>query len=522
MCCRSFLRRRLHRGRVEKVAAKTLMVQGTASSVGKSVLVAALCRIFRQDGYKVAPFKAQNMALNSFVTPEGGEIGRAQAVQAEAAGIAPSVYMNPVLLKPEADSKSQVIVLGKVAKTLQASEYYRYTPELLKVIEDSLQRLRKAYDIIVIEGAGSPAEINLKQREIVNMRIARMAQAPVLLAGDIDRGGVFASLVGTMELLDAEERDMVAGFIINKFRGDLSLLQPGLAMLEERTGKSVLGVVPYYKDIAIAQEDSVYLEERENATGRTALTAAVIRLPHISNYDDFDPLEEQGAAVHYVNGSGGLAGADLIILPGTKSTISDLAYLRSQGLAEEICAEARKGTPVIGICGGYQMLGRAISDPLHIESEQSSIPGLGLLEVETTFSEEKTTTQVKAVVEAANGLLTAMRGMNIEGYEIHMGQTGGTLSPFRVRETPAGAADYADGALSADGMIFGTYLHGLFHNELFTRTLLNALRRLKGLPEDNSRFSERDRHYDNLAAHVRGSLKMDKIYRILMGKGHVR
>lgn len=498
------------------MVARTLMIQGTASSVGKSVLVAALCRIFRQDGYRVAPFKAQNMALNSFVTPEGGEIGRAQAVQAEASGIAPSVHMNPVLLKPEADSKSQVIILGKVDKTLKASEYYKYTPRLLAVIEDSLRRLRNDYDIVVIEGAGSPAEINLKQREIVNMRIARLAKAPVLLAGDIDRGGVFASLVGTMVLLDEEERDIVAGFIINKFRGDISLLQPGLAMLEERTGKPVLGVVPYFKEIAIPQEDSVYLEERVNATGRTALTVAVIRFPHISNYDDFDPLEEQGVAIHYVDDPGGLDGADLIILPGTKSTMADLAYLRNRGLAEAVCAKARVGTPVIGICGGYQMLGRIILDPQHVESEQSTVPGLELLDVETTFTGEKTTTQVKAVVRADKGLLAHMRGMDITGYEIHMGHTGSTLSPFQVTETPGGADDYPDGALSADGMVFGTYLHGLFHNDLFTRTLLNTLRRLKGLPDDTSGFSERDRHYDDLAEHVRRNLKMDEIYRILM------
>jgi adenosylcobyric acid synthase len=346
---------------------KTLMIQGTTSSAGKSIMVAALCRIFRQDGYKVAPFKSQNMALNSYVTAEGGEIGRAQVVQAEAAGIAPTVDMNPILLKPTTDTGCQVIVLGKVARTISARDYYKYTPSLLETVSESFERLSAAYDIIVIEGAGSPAEINLKDREIVNMRIARMFKTPVLMVGDIDRGGVFASLVGTLELLDEEERELVKGLIINKFRGDVTLLESAIEYLEHRTGKPVLGVVPYFRDIRIAQEDSVYLDERPENAATGDLEIALIRLPHISNYDDFDPLEEEGCKVNYVRQRFELGNPHLIILPGTKSTVADLAYLRDSGLAAGIIARAKAGTPVIGICGGYQMLGQKILDPQKVE-----------------------------------------------------------------------------------------------------------------------------------------------------------
>jgi len=381
--------------------------------VGKSVLVAALCRVFKQDGLSVAPFKAQNMALNSFVTREGGEIGRAQAVQAEAAGLEPSVDMNPVLLKPEADARSQVIVLGKVAKTISAGDYYLYTPSLLKTVEDSLNRLRSAYDVVIIEGAGSPAEINLREREIVNMRVARMARAPVLLVGDIDRGGVFASLVGTLELLEEDERRYIKGLIINKFRGDLKLLQPGLELLEKRTSRPVLGVVPYFRDIVIAQEDSVYLDERAESPLSADLDIAIMRLSHISNYDDFDPLEEEGCRVRYVASLAEMGAPDLIIIPGTKITIRDLLYLWRSGLAEGIIQQARNGTPVIGICGGYQMLGRSVHDPGGTESSESAALGLGLLDMVTTFAPEKSTTQVRGRVAADRGILEGMKGQEV-------------------------------------------------------------------------------------------------------------
>jgi adenosylcobyric acid synthase len=495
--------------------AKVIMVQGTASSVGKSVLVTALCRIFRQDGYKVAPFKAQNMALNSFVTKEGGEIGRAQAVQAEAAGIEPTVDMNPVLLKPEAGDKCQVIVLGKVAKNLKAVQYHEYTPELLKVIKESLQRLRRSYDIVVIEGAGSPAEVNLKDSEIVNMRIARLAKAPVLLVGDIDRGGVFAFIVGTLELLSDDERRLIKGLVINKFRGDISLLKSGLEFLEKKTGKPVLGVIPYFRDIAIAQEDSSYLDERLAQNGM-GLNVAVIRLPHISNYDDFDPLEEMGCQVHYVTEPAELESADLIILPGTKNTMADLAYLRRQKLDKAIVRRAKKGTPVIGICGGYQMLGKTISDPGKIESSKSVISGLGLLDIATVFVAEKKTTQVKAKITANSGVLKGLEGMVITGYEIHMGQTKSNKNPvLQVIETPRGKAGYFDGAVDENGRVFGSYLHGLFHNADFVKALMNNLRQYRGIAASPLAPFNREQKYDRLADLVRQSLNMNELYRIV-------
>ena len=490
------------------------MIQGTASSVGKSIIVAALCRIFKQDGFKVAPFKAQNMALNSYVTAEGGEVGRAQVVQAEAAGIAPTVDMNPVLLKPATDSMCQVIVLGKVERTISARDYYQYTPALLETIKAALERLRATYDIIVIEGAGSPAEINLKNSEIVNMRIARLAKAPVLLVGDIDRGGVFASLLGTLELLDKYEKKLVKGYIINKFRGDVNLLKPGLEFLEKRTGLPVLGVVPYFKDIRIAQEDSVYLDEREKATAAGDLQIALIRLPHISNYDDFDPLEQEGIAVSYITWPFEIGNPHLIIIPGTKSTVSDLAYLRGSGLAAAILERAKRGTPVLGICGGYQMLGKTILDPGSVESAEKEVPGLGLLDAITEFVPEKATTQVRAQVIADNGLLAGANGMEISGYEIHMGQTkiGEKTSPFRIIETPQGAAEYPDGAVNEPGTVIGTYLHGLLHNDNFRELFLNNLRRHWGLRENNGVNLDKEKGYDKLAELVRGNLDITQIY----------
>ncbi|MDP2729030.1 MAG: cobyric acid synthase [Dehalococcoidales bacterium] len=494
------------------------MIQGTASSVGKSILVTALCRIFKQDGFSVAPFKAQNMALNSFVTRQGGEIGRSQVVQAEAAGIEPTVDMNPVLLKPEADARSQVIVRGKLLKTISAGEYYKYTPYLLKTVGSSLSYLRSIYEMVIIEGAGSPAEINLKEREIVNMRVAGMAGAPVLLVGDIDRGGVFASLVGTLELLDEGERNYIKGFIINKFRGDLRLLQPGLKLLEKRTSKPVLGVIPYFRNITIAQEDSVYLDERQNSPLSSDLDIAIIRLPHISNYDDFDPLEEEGCRGRYVACPAELGTPDLIILPGTKSTIGDLAHLRQSGLAESIIQQAREGKAVIGICGGYQMLGKSLHDPEGIESTEKSVLGLGLLDVVTTFISQKSTTQVKARVLTDRGLLEGMKGQELVGYEIHMGQTGNKQSAgaFSIVETPEGKADYLDGTLDTQGMVLGTYMHGLFHNPGFRRNLLNSLRRRCGLPErEHGTAAGKETQYDKLAELVRQNLDMAAIYDIV-------
>lgn len=499
--------------------SKVLMIQGTASSVGKSVIVTALCRIFRQDGYRVAPFKAQNMALNSFVTKEGGEIGRAQVVQAEAAGIEPTVDMNPVLLKPEADSRSQVIVLGKVAKNLKAHEYYDYTPYLLGVIENSLNCLREKYDIVVIEGAGSPAEINLKEKEIVNMRIARLAASPVLLVGDIDRGGVFASLVGTLMLLSTEEQERIKGLIINKFRGDISLLKSGLDMLEAKTHKPVLGVVPYFRGISIAQEDSVYLDDRILSSPERGIEVAIIRLPHISNYDDFDPLEKIGCHLRYISQLSDLKKPDLIIIPGTKSTVADLTYLRQKGFASTILRLYHAGTPVIGICGGYQMLGKVIHDPNRIESAETEVEGLGLLDGETTFIDVKRTTQVKARVVGDRGLLAGLQGLEVNGYEIHMGQTVSRNMPaFQILDTPSGKSDYLDGAVSEDGLIFGSYLHGLFGNPEFTRFLFEYLRKTRGLQATITPLKSKDADYDELAKIVRQSLNMEQLYKITLGR----
>ncbi|MFC1945829.1 cobyric acid synthase [Chloroflexota bacterium] len=494
------------------------MVQGTASSAGKSILVAALCRIFRQDGYSVAPFKSQNMALNSFATRDGDEIGRAQAVQAEAAGIEPSVLMNPVLLKPEADSRSQVVVMGKPYRTIDAREYYRHTPALLKIVKSSLKKLLDTYDIVVLEGAGSPAEINLRQREIVNMRIARLHSTPVLLAGDIDRGGVFASLLGTLSLLTPRERELVQGLVINKFRGDLSLLTGGLRTLERRAKKPVLGVVPYIHDIGIAQEDSVYLDEHRPSTKARALRVAVIRLPHISNYDDFDPLISAGCRVEYVKNASGLQDPHLVVLPGTKSTIADLNFLKESGLASAITRLAAVGTPVIGICGGFQMLGKRILDEDNTESADSRATGLGLLDVETRFRPDKATHQVTARAVAGHGLFDGLLQAPVTGYEIHMGQTLRDVGQpvFQVTDTPHREQRYTDGAINTAGTVFGTYLHGLFGSEGFRGKLLANLRRHWGLEDPGTAFTvDREAAYDRLAATVRENVDMGAIYRLL-------
>ena len=544
------------------MAAKTLMIQGTASSVGKSLLAAALCRLLRQDGLRVAPFKSQNMALNSFVTREGGEMGRAQVVQALAAGVEPSVDMNPILLKPEADHRSQVVVLGRARASMGFRDYRSLRHELLGVVEGALQRLRAAYDVVVIEGAGSPAEINLREGEIVNMRIARMAGAPVLLAGDIDRGGVFAHLVGTLALLEPDERALVRGFLINKFRGDASLLQPGIDFLERRTGVPVVGVIPYLADVRLPEEDSVALEGPhplapspptwKGGAPAAIVDVVVVHLPHVANFDDFDPLAgEPGVAVRYVRAPEEVGEPDLIVVPGTKSTVADLRWLRERGLAEAIVARVRRGTPAIGICGGYQMLGHAIEDPLGVESAPGDcVDGLGLLPVRTVFAPEKATHQVRARVLEARGLLTGCAGHAIRGYEIHMGRTaaldnpGGTLGPAFALESPAGAPatdlsagsegseltlsaakgqagqaqrPTTDGMLNQDGRVLGTYLHGLFDNAGLRRALLHNLAQAKGLagaPETAAwgRLASLDEQLDRLAAAVRASVDVGRIY----------
>lgn len=505
------------------MAAKTLMVQGTGSSVGKSILVTALCRIFRQEGLRVAPFKAQNMSLNSFVTAAGDEIGRAQVVQAEAAGIAPTVEMNPVLLKPESDQNAQVIVRGKPLTRISAARFPQLRAELWRAITESLDALVSAYDIVVIEGAGSPAEINLKDRDLVNMKVALYCRAPVLLAADIDRGGVFAALVGTMELLDPAEKERVKAFVINKFRGDVGLLKPGLDWLAARTGVPVAGVVPYFHDIYIAEEDSMTRERRDAMKHRRDfdLDIAVIALPHIANFDDFDPFDrEPRTRLRYVEDGDALGKPDLIMLPGSKSTIADLNHLRAAGRDREIIAAAAGGIPVIGICAGYQMLGKVIDDPELIESTTAITAGLGLLPVRTRFEPIKATHQVRARSLADFGLLAKTGGMVISGYEIHMGQTvrDGAAPVFRIEQRSQQACANNDGALSADGNVIGTYIHGLFHNGEFRAALLDELAQRKGLvfAPSSGQFSN-DEQYDRLAAHVRGSLDMQLIRRVIEG-----
>ena len=498
------------------------MVQGTGSSVGKSMLATALCRIFRQEGYSVAPFKAQNMSLNSFVTPDGAEIGRAQAAQAEAAGVLPSVDMNPILLKPEVDYRSQLIVMGRPVGTLESRQFIDRKDMLWSAVTGSLDRLRAEFDVVVIEGAGSPAEINLRKGDIVNMEVALYASSPVLLVGDIDRGGVFASLWGTVWLLDSRERELVKGTIINKFRGDVSLLSSGLSKLEELTGTPVLGVIPYFRDIYIPEEDSPSAGNVAGLPdGEATIDVAVIALPHIANFDDFDPLKRQrGVAVRYVRSVAEMGDPDLIILPGTKTTVADLAHIRDEGIADAVVALARAGAAVVGICGGYQMLGRTISDPDRVESDMPLASGLGLLPVDTTFLAHKQTHQVSGWVAPGTGLLEGSDGVPLEGYEIHMGRTEVSSSqsagPFQLSYRSGEAVESHDGHTSEDGWILGTYIHGLFQNDRLRQNILERLAHRKGvsLPSEANDFSQ-TREYDKLAYLIRESLEMRRLRSIV-------
>jgi adenosylcobyric acid synthase len=420
--------------------ARTLMVQGTSSSVGKSLLTAALCRLFARKGLRVAPFKAQNMSNNAAVCADGGEIGRAQAVQAAAAGIAPTVDLNPILLKPEADSRSQVIVLGRPWQTLRAGSYHRRKEELWPVITAALDRSRAANDLIIIEGAGSPVELNLLSADVVNMAVARYAGCPVLLAGDIDRGGIFAQLLGTLWLFSPEERARVRGLIVNKFRGDRALFADGVRILEERGGVPVLGVVPYLPDLALPEEDAVALDTMTPGQQDATLDLAVVRLPHIANFDDFDPLRaESGVRLRYVSSAATLGRPHAILLPGTKSTLADLAWLREVGLFDAIRTLASAGTVVVGLCGGYQMLGRVLRDPEGVESAPGQGTGLGLLPVETVFVPTKDTSQTRARIVGGPGFLSGLAGAEVAGYEIHAGRTHGGqpwLESVRQRRLP--------------------------------------------------------------------------------------
>jgi adenosylcobyric acid synthase len=493
------------------------MLQGTASSVGKSLLATALCRILRQDGVRVAPFKAQNMSNNSFVTAGGLELGRAQAVQAEAAGIEPTADMNPILLKPEADHRSQVVILGRPEGTIGGGDFISRKRGFWPVVTRSLDRLREEYDVIVIEGAGSPAEINLRAGDIANMNVARYAASPVLLVGDIDRGGVFAHLVGTLQLLEPDERALVAGLVINKFRGTASLLQPGVEWLSAYTGLPVAGVVPWMRDVGVADEDAVALDNRRPAGDRAALDIAVVHLPHIANFDDADALAaERDVRVRFISAAAGVTGADLIILPGTKSTMADLDWLRSTGIDAAIIAHAAAGGAVIGVCGGFQMLGDRLLDPDGVESPRPEAAGLGLLRAVTTFESQKSTHRAVASVTACRGILAGLGGAALAGYEIHMGRTVTQAPAFSILSRSGAACDEPDGGMNPAGTVFGTYLHALFDNDAFRAGLLATLAAKKGIsrPAAGTAWS-REQAYDRLAAHVRAALDMAFIHRLL-------
>ena len=483
--------------------ARCIMVQGTMSGAGKSLLCAALCRIFAQDGYRTAPFKSQNMALNSFVTRDGLEMGRAQVVQAQAAGVEPDVRMNPILLKPSSDIGSQVIVNGEVRGDMPAKEYFRRKKALIPDILRAYDDLASEFDIIVIEGAGSPAEINLKSDDIVNMGLARLVAAPVLLAGDIDRGGVFAQLYGTVELLEPDERARICGLIINKFRGDVEILRPGLAMLEEKTRLPVVGVVPYLK-VDIEDEDSLS-ERLQQKNAVKPLDVAIVRLPHISNFTDFMPLEQHPLlGVRYVQAARELGMPDLIILPGTKNTVNDLLWLRQCGLETAVQKLARRGTPVLGVCGGYQMLGGMLDDSAGTESGRpQTLRGLELLPTRTVFTLEKRRAQVTATATAP------FAGAALTGYEIHTGRTTVEGAPFCTL-----ADGTPDGCVQ--GSVFGTYLHGLFDSGELTEKLAALLCRRKGLaPETAAPLTMqayREQQFDLLADGVRRALDMSAIY----------
>ena len=501
---------------------KSLMIQGTGSYVGKSLIVAGLCRIFKKDGFNVVPFKSQNMSLNSFVTRDGGEMGRAQVVQAEAAGIEPHVDMNPILIKPNTDIGAQIIVHGKVYGNMSATRYHQFKKKAVRAVKESFYRLKERYELMVIEGAGSPAEINLRKNDIANMGMAEIAECPVILVGDIDKGGVFASLIGTLELLSKEENKRIKGFIINKFRGDIRLLEPGLDFLEKKTRLPVIGVIPYFKDLYLQEEDGVSVEKVGLSPKKGDIKIAVLCLPHISNFTDFDALErEPKVEFRYIRPGNTIPISDLIIIPGSKNTIGDLAYLRKSEYDKAILKHRQRGGFVIGICGGYQMLGRLISDPFKVETNRKSIVGLGLLDVETTIEKGKVTSQVEARLSQKD--LLPWKTGKILGYEIHMGRTdrkNNTSALFTVLKKGKQNVRIEDGAISKDGRVWGTYIHGIFDNDEFRRGFISRLRKRKGVRplsrSDIVYYHQMKREgFNNLETGLRENLDMDFIYRIL-------
>lgn len=487
------------------------MIQGTHSDAGKSIICTALCRIFSDEGYQTAPFKSQNMALNSYITVDGKEIGRAQGVQAEAARVTASTFMNPILIKPTGEFQSQIVVHGQPYKNMKAGEYRQdFYEEGLNMIRDSYAHLSENFERIVIEGAGSPAEVNLNDRELVNMKVAKITNAPVILVGDIDKGGVFASLVGTLQLLGPEDRKRVIGVVINKFRGDVTLLKPGLEWFENYTGLPVLGVIPYIKDINIEAEDSLALEQYvTNSNVKKDLDIAVICYPRISNFTDIDPImREWDCNVRFVRSQKELGAPDLLILPGSKNTLEDLTYLRENGLAEDIIALVKvNGTPIIGICGGYQMMGKTLADPSSVESDVETMAGLGLIENLTT-----TITEKKRTILSHGTAFYSGEQLPVEGYEIHMGvsyfsnDSGEPFINLSDGET--------EGFISSDQRRIGTYFHGIFENDRFRHKVLNNLRtqnELSAIDERISFHSQKEKSFQNLAEMVRSHLNLDKI-----------
>lgn len=499
------------------MSAKTLMIQGTGSGVGKSVITAAFCRWFHLQGWRVAPFKAQNMSLNSYVTADGGEMGRAQVYQAEACGIPPHVAMNPVLLKPCGDNLSQVIVMGKVVATRNAKDYYADKPRFIKEVASAFEYLKTKYEMVILEGAGSPAEINLREQDFVNMAMADMADAPVLIVGDIDRGGVFAWMKGTYDLLTPPEQDRVKGFLINKFRGDMDLLRPGVEQFEAMVEKPVLGVIPFDRELYVDEEDAIPTWDRgKRAPGQGLLDIAIIRLPRISNFTDFAPLVlEPGCAVRYVWHPDQMGNPDLIIIPGTKNTLDDMKFLKDQKLDRSILHGHREGCIVLGVCGGFQMLGKTLSDPHHIESKESEVNGLGLMDSNSTLLKKKITRQVISAT-VASPVFGA--GLIAEGYEIHMGVTTFQNDPRPLFENQNGGNSLNLGSCNQDGTLIGTYLHGFFDRDEMRHAFLNFVRSQRGLPVPDEKLDYqkvRNDQLNRLARLISGSVDMKQVEQIM-------
>ncbi len=498
-------------GRETMKTHKNLMVVGTASGVGKSATVTALCRILQKEGYSVCPFKSQNMALNSYVTKDGKEMGRAQAVQAEAIGLEPQAWMNPILLKPSGDKKIQIIIEGKAIGNVTGPEYHRFKKTLVPKLAEIYAKIQKQYEVSIIEGAGSPAEINMLEEDISNFGMAKIADAPVILVADIDRGGVFASIYGTIMLLKEEDRKRVKGIIINKFRGNKEVLEPGFEMIEKLTGVETLGVVPY-AEIDIEDEDSLSEKYKSFKLNKNAkqIKISVIKLKHLSNATDIDALSiYDDVEIQFVTERSQLGKEDMIVIPGSKNTIDDLKWLKESGIAEEIMKRVKTETIVFGICGGFQILGKKIKDPYHIEGEMEELDALGLFDLETIMEKEKTLVQYKGNLKVEKGILKNLNNLEITGYEIHQGITQGKEENLTDDDRTV--------FVNKDNVI-ATYLHGIFDNKEFTATLLNEIRRRKGLEKVNDNISYEEykrKEFDKLETLLRENVDIDKIYKIM-------